>query len=162
MSELQPFRGGSRERRTRVDAMNRRKRRVGNQNDHPKARHQHKILRRARWRSSTLASASASSARSRAHSFQDFLAAALALRLSVACSRVARVSPSRRRAAEAPPATGSLQLKRSEQQQNSKRAQGRCLGLYGSTGWVCEYDEPAALCFFRRTKVGRSFLPKIM
>jgi hypothetical protein len=84
------------------------------------------------------------------------------MRVSAASSRVARVSPSRRRAAEAPPATGSLQLKRSEQQQNSKRAQGRCLGLYGSTGWVCEYDEPAALCFFRRTKVGRSFLPKIM
>jgi len=80
------------------------------------------------------------------------LVAVLQLRLSAACSRVACVSRSHRRAAEAPPAAGSLHLKLSEQQQSSKRAQGRCLGLYGSAGWVCEYDEPAALCFFRRTK----------
>ena len=123
LKKLQPFRGGSRKKRTRSDPMSRTYTRVAKNNDHPRGRHQHKILRSAWRRSSTLASASASSARSRAHSFQDVRAAALVdARICselACCARLSIAAPSRRGAAGHGQPAAEAQRAAAEQQKSA-------------------------------------------
>ena len=140
LKKLQPFRGGSRKKRTRSDPMSRTYTRVAKNNDHPKARHQHKILRGTWRRRSSLASASASSARSRAHSFQDFRAAALVdARICgelACCARLSIAAPSRRGAAGHGQPAAEAQRAAAEQQKSRTAA----LAFLGSAGWVCQCE----------------------
>ena len=140
LKKLQPFRGGSRKKRTRSDPMSRTYTRVAKNNDHPRGRHQHKILRSAWRRSSTLASASASSARSRAHSFQDVRAAALVdARICselACCARLSITAPSRRGAAGHGQPAAEAQRAAAEQQKSRAAA----LAFLGSAGWVCQCE----------------------
>ena len=93
--------------------------------------------------------------------------AALQVRLSAACLRVAFVSQSRHRAGDVARRrrAGGLQPRLS----SSRRAgsQGRAAALptcrrFGAARRACQCEEPAVRCFFGRTKSGSSFLQKIM
>ena len=93
--------------------------------------------------------------------------AALQVRLSAACSRVAFVSQSRHRAGDVARRrrAGSPQLRLSISR--AAKEQGSQLGrspaaAFGAARRACQREEPAVRCFFGRTKSGSSFLQKIM
>ena len=89
--------------------------------------------------------------------------AALQVRLSAACLRVACVSQSRHRAGDVARRrrAGGLQPRLSGSRAARAAALPTCR-RFGAARRACQREEPAVRCFFGRTKSGSSFLQKIM